>query len=65
MIIYYIYTSGNLETDILLIHTIKCIGNISFFYGFTTFILLYAAAVITVAYLFKNGTLTMIMCHDL
>lgn len=47
MIIYYIYTSGNLETDILLIHTIKCIGNISFFYGFTTFILLYAAAVIT------------------
>lgn len=25
---YYIYTSGNLETDVLLKHTIKDIGNI-------------------------------------
>lgn len=30
---YYIYTSGNLETDVLLKYTIKDIGNI-FFYGF-------------------------------
>lgn len=27
---YYIYTSGNLETDVLLKHTIKDIGNIFF-----------------------------------
>lgn len=33
MIIYYIYTSGNLEADVLLKHTIKDIGN-NFFYGF-------------------------------
>lgn len=30
MIMYYIYTSGNLETDVLLKHTIKDIGNIFF-----------------------------------
>lgn len=64
---YYIYTSGNLETDVLLKHTIKDIGNIFFMVLNLYFTLCCSSYSKNRLHSFKkkNGTLTMIMCHDL
>lgn len=66
MIMYYIYTSGNLETDVLLKHTIKDIGNIFLMVLNLYFTLCCSSYSKNRLHSFKkNGTLTMIICHDL